>query len=109
MENSILYIQRLQHLLQLEHDHEKEEYRLQTEKMGLQRKINRGLCWHPIALGRSYYNSLNQLVVEIIRRPSSREDVDFETHPPSHTSIQSSATAKPTTPTTPASPPAYPS
>ncbi len=78
MENSILYIQRLQHLLQLEHDHEKEEYRLQTEKMGLQRKINRGLCWHPIALGRSYYNSLNQLVVEIIRRPSSPEDEDIE-------------------------------
>lgn len=78
MENSILYIQRLQHLLQLEHDQEKEEYRLQTEKMGLQRKINRGLCWHPIDLGRSYYNSLNQLVVEIIRRPSSPEDEDIE-------------------------------
>lgn len=78
MENSILYIQRLTQLLQLEYEHDKEEYRLQSEKMGLQRKINRGICWYPIDLGRSYYNSLNQLVVEILRRPTPTDDDDIE-------------------------------
>ena len=42
--------------------------------MGITRKIKRGLCWYPLLVGRSYYNSLNQLVVEVIRT----EDKDIE-------------------------------
>ena len=27
-----------------------------------------GMCWHPVSTGRSYYNSLNQLVIEMERQ-----------------------------------------
>ncbi|MCF0208363.1 MAG: AAA family ATPase [Bacteroidaceae bacterium] len=71
----ILYIQKLRALLQLEHDAEKEEYRLQMQEMGLSRRVKRGLCWYPITVGKSYYNSLNQQVIEIFRA----QEIDEET------------------------------
>ncbi|MGL4518502.1 MAG: AAA domain-containing protein [Phocaeicola sp.] len=72
--SSILSLQRLRALLQLEYEAEKEQYRQQAEAMGVIRKIKRGICWHPLKIGRSYYNSLNQLVVEVERT----EDVEIE-------------------------------
>lgn len=66
--------ERLQLLLRMEYEYEKEEFRRQTETMGVARKVKRGLCWYPVAAGRSYYNSLNQLVIEIQRK----EDKDIE-------------------------------
>ena len=78
MQNSTLYIQQLRQLLQMEYDSEKEEFRLQSEKMGIKRKIHRGICWYPIEAGRSYYNSLNQLVVEIFKKDTNEEDEDIE-------------------------------
>ena len=70
----LLYIQKLRTLLQMEHDSEKEEYRKQMHEMGLGRRIKRGLCWYPVSVGRSYYNSLNQLVVEIFKQEESDEE-----------------------------------
>ena len=78
MQNSTLYLQRLRSLLQMEYDAEKEEFRIQSEKMGIKRKIHRGICWYPIEAGRSYYNSLNQLVVEITRKEHDEADEDIE-------------------------------
>ena len=52
-------------LLQMEYAAEKEAFRKQTEEMGLQRKVKRGDAWYPLKMGKSYYNSLNQLVVEV--------------------------------------------
>lgn len=66
--------ERLQLLLRMEYEYEKEEFRRQTETMGIARKVKRGLCWYPVTAGRSYYNSLNQLVIEIQRK----EDKDIE-------------------------------
>lgn len=63
-------MQRLRNLLQMEYDAEKEEFHIQTEKMGIPRKIRRGICWYPIEVGGSYYNSLNQFVVEISKNKS---------------------------------------
>ncbi|MBQ0074835.1 MAG: AAA family ATPase [Prevotella sp.] len=74
MQNSTLYLQRLKNLLLMEYESEKEEFRVQSEKMGIPRKIRRGICWYPITIGRSYYNSLNQLVIEL--HNASKEDVD---------------------------------
>lgn len=76
MQNSILYIQKLHQLLTLEYESEKEEFRIQSESMSLQRKIRRGVCWYPISVGRSYYNSLNQLVIEIYNEAEENEDID---------------------------------
>lgn len=42
--------------------------------MGIIRKIKRGMAWFPISMGRSYYNSLDQLVIEVYRT----EDKDIE-------------------------------
>lgn len=74
MKNSVLYIQRLKQLLQMEYEAEKEEFRIQTEKMGLQRRIRRGICWYPITVNKSYYNSLNQLVIDLEREGAEEED-----------------------------------
>ena len=60
-------------LLQMEYEAEKEDFRKQTEEMGLQRKVKRGDAWWPIKMGRSYYNSLNQLVVEVHRQGEDDE------------------------------------
>ena len=78
MQNSTLYLQRLRQLLQMEYDSEKEEFRVQSKKMGIKRKIHRGICWYPIEAGRSYYNSLNQLVVEVIKKDHDEADEDIE-------------------------------
>lgn len=67
-------LQKQYELLRLEYEYEKESFRQQTEVMGVARKVKRGICWYPLAVGRSYYNSLNQLVVEVERT----EDTDIE-------------------------------
>lgn len=71
-------LQRQQQLLQQEYEYEKEEFRRQTEVMGITRKIKRGLCWYPATAGRSYYNSLNQLIIEITRREDLETEHNFE-------------------------------
>ena len=70
----ILYLQHQYELLKMEYEYEKEQFKQQTELMGIGRKVKRGMCWYPLNIGRSYYNALNQLVVEVERR----EDKDIE-------------------------------
>ena len=62
----------------MEYDSEKEEFRTQSEKMGIKRKIHRGICWYPVEAGRSYYNSLNQFVVEIVKKDHEEDEEDIE-------------------------------
>ena len=76
MHSSTLYIQRLHQLLTQEYEAEREEFRIQSERMGIQRKLRRGICWYPVTVGRSYYNSLNQLVVEINKAYEKDSDID---------------------------------
>jgi len=78
MENSTLPIQRLRALLQMEYEAEREEYRVQSEQMSVERKVRRGICWWPLSVGRSYYNSLNQLVVEVWKTTDDDIDHSFE-------------------------------
>ena len=76
--NAILMLQQQRLLLDIEYHTEKEAYRRQTEAVGLQRKVKRGDAWFPIRAGRSYYNSLNQLVVEIHRTADADIEHNFE-------------------------------
>ena len=78
MNNSILQLQQQRMLLQIEYNHEKEEFRKQTETMGVERKVRRGDAWFPVTLGRCYYNSLNQMVVEVSRHEGSDIEHNFE-------------------------------
>ena len=59
----ILELSRQRMLLQAEYKAERDEFRRQTEAVGIERKVRRGDCWWPVAVGRSRYNSLNDLVV----------------------------------------------
>lgn len=74
IKSPVLYLQHQYELLQIEYEYEKEQFKQQTELMGIERKIKRGMCWYPLNLGRNYYNALNQLVIEVERR----EDKDIE-------------------------------
>lgn len=74
IKSPILWLQHQYELLQMEYAYEKEQFRQQTELMGIGRKVKRGMCWYPVNLGRSYYNALNQLVVEV----ESQEDKEIE-------------------------------
>lgn len=73
-ESPSIHLQQQQLLLRMEYEYEKEEFQRQTETMGVARKVKRGLCWYPANTGRCYYNSLNQLVLEISRQ----QDTDIE-------------------------------
>lgn len=73
-----IHLQRQLDALQKEYLYEKEMYQEQTEKTGVWKKIQQGLCWYPVSVGRSYYNSLNQLVVEIGRREEKEVEHNFE-------------------------------
>jgi len=74
----ILALQQQRLLLQMEYQAEKEAFRKQTEEMGLQRKVKRGDAWYPLKMGKSYYNSLNQLVVEVFRLGDEEIEHNFE-------------------------------
>lgn len=65
--NPVQVLQEQRLLLQLEYNTEKEAFRKQTESIGLERKVKRGDVWYPLKVGKSYYNSLNQLAVEVER------------------------------------------
>lgn len=74
----IIHLQQQQLLLRMEYEYEKEEFKRQTENMGIARKVKRGLCWYPATPGRSYYNSLNQLVIEITHTENTDIEHNFE-------------------------------
>ena len=65
-------------LLQLEYQTEKEAFRQQTEQVGIERKVKRGDAWWPVKVTRSYYNSLNQLAVEVMRQTDTDIEHNFE-------------------------------
>ena len=74
----ILELQRQRMLLEIEYFTEKEAFRRQTETMGLQRIIKRGDAWFPLRVGKSYFNSLNQLAIEVHRQSATDDDIDIE-------------------------------
>ena len=65
-------------LLQLEYETEKEAFRQQTQQTGIARKVKRGDAWWPVRFSRSYYNSLNQLAVEVVRTTDTDIEHNFE-------------------------------
>lgn len=70
----LLELQRQRLLLEMEYNAYKETFRRQTDEMGLRRIVKRGDAWFPLRVARSYYNSLNQLAVEVFRLA----DIDIE-------------------------------
>ena len=69
-------LKRQRDLLTLEYETEKALFSKVTEQRGFQRLAARGDAWIGIRTSRSYYNSLNQRVVEIVRTDINPEDED---------------------------------
>lgn len=65
-------------LLEIEYNSEKEAFRRQTEAVGIMRKVKRGDAWLKVSVARSYYNSLNQLTVEVMRTADNDIEHSFE-------------------------------
>ena len=78
MPNSVSYLTQHLALLKKEYEYERENFRRETTAMPVGRKIKRGICWYPLNIGRSYYNSLNQLVVEVFRTEDKEIEHSFE-------------------------------
>lgn len=62
----------------MEYAAEREAFRKQTETAGIARKVKRGDAWYPISIGKTYYNSMNQKIVEIKRSKDSEIEHNFE-------------------------------
>ncbi len=78
MAKSTDFLMQNRRLLEAEYKYEQETFRRETTVMPLGRKIKRGICWFPLRVGRSYYNSLNQLSTEIFRTADTGIDHNFE-------------------------------
>ena len=78
VQSSIQSLMQQRLLLQLEYETEKEAFRKQTETIGLARKVKRGDVWWPVKTGKSYYNSMNQLALEIHRTADDDIEHNFE-------------------------------
>lgn len=61
-------------LLRMEYEHEKEEFRRETELQGIARKVKRGEAWFPIEVGRVRYNALDRQVMELQRLSTTESD-----------------------------------
>ena len=61
-------------LLQMEYEAEKEAFQQATQARGIERLVAHGDAWLPLRVGRSYYNSLNQLCVEVFRQPAPDDE-----------------------------------
>lgn len=75
---AVSLLQRQEALLRMEYEYEKETFRQQTEAFGIARKIKRGLCWYPLRVGKAYYNSLNNLVIEVFKPSDDDTEHNFE-------------------------------
>lgn len=73
-ESPITILARQRVLLQAEYTYEKEEFQRLTEATGIDSKVRRGVAWYPLTLGRSYHNSLDQLVVEVFREGTGTKE-----------------------------------
>ena len=78
IQSPIMSLLRQKALLQTKYDEEKENFKRQMQAMGLPRRIRRGDAWHPVRIGRSYYNSLNQLAIEVYRTADDDIEHNFE-------------------------------
>lgn len=65
-------------LLRLEYNTEKKAFQEQAEAFGIERKVKRGDAWWPLSTGRTYYNSLNQMCIEVSRQDDEETEHNFE-------------------------------
>ena len=62
----------------MEYYAEKETFRKQTEAVGMARKVKRGDAWFTLRIEKRFYNSMNQLAIEVFRTSDEEIDHNFE-------------------------------
>ena len=79
MNNATTILHDLRRLLMLEYEEEKAAFGALTDRLGLQRIEARGRAWTSLRVGRVFFNSLNQRIVEISRAEElADDDHEFE-------------------------------
>ncbi len=79
MISPIQSLQEQRRLLQIEYEEEKRAFSELSARIGLTRLAERGNAWQHISVGKVYFNSLNQRVVEVFRpEGNSDDDHNFE-------------------------------
>lgn len=76
--SSLVDLQKQMELLQMEYEFEKELYQQHTRQAGIYKRVQQGVCWFPVVVGASRYNSLNQLTVELSRAGEDETEHTFE-------------------------------
>lgn len=71
-------LQEQHRLLRIEYDEEKASFTRLADRIGIDRLVERGNAWLPLSVGRVFYNSLNQRVVEVTRTSATDVDHNFE-------------------------------
>lgn len=62
----------------MEYEFDKKSFDLQASNISIPKKLTAGVCRYPLSVGKSYYNSLNQYVVELHHAPLEDEEDHFE-------------------------------
>ena len=65
-------------LLQMEYEYDKECFTRQSDLISIVKKVASGICWFPVSIGHSHFNTLNQYVVELNRRENLEMEHAFE-------------------------------
>lgn len=65
-------------LLRKEYEFERAAFREELDAAGIDRRRRRGDVWSDIRFGRSYYNSLDRLVVEVVKESDDDIEHNFE-------------------------------
>ena len=94
-ESPILALQQQRMLLEIEYNADKAEHLQQMEQRGLDRLAKRGDAWVGVSFSRSYYNSLNQFSVELLRTQDQEVEHNFEFGRPVLISNQEAGQEKP--------------
>ena len=74
MSNPATILNDLRRLIVVEYEEEKAAFGALTDRLGLQRIEARGRAWTGLRVGRVFFNSLNQRIVEISRAEELAED-----------------------------------
>jgi len=65
-------------LLQMEYEYDKECFTRQSDLISIVKKVASGICWFPVSIGHSHFNTLNQYVVELNRCENLEMEHAFE-------------------------------
>ena len=76
--SSVVSLLKHRDLLRQEYEFDRKCFAQQSSLISVEKKVAAGNCRFPVALGRSYYNSLNQFVVEVSGGVSDEGDDHFE-------------------------------